>query len=292
MTKSELVAPYRVIGKQFQLSDIDPSEVGTSRLDKGSVRPLLEEGVARLIKLQERLYAEHRWGVLIILQGMDTSGKDGVIKHVMSGVNPLGCIAHSFKAPTQFELDHDFLRRAQMALPRRGHIGIFNRSYYEEVLVTRVHREMLLAEGLPETLVTDGIWQQRYQDIVAFERYLVRNGIVPVKVFLHISKSEQRKRLLARINDPEKQWKFAASDVDDRQYWGQYQAAYEDAIRHTAMPHAPWHVIPADHKWFARLVVVEAVIEAMSRINPQLPALTASAKTELDEARTALEAED
>ena len=291
MPKLDLVTPYRITGKAFRMSDIDPADIDASGLNKQSAAPLLADGIARLIGLQERLYAEHRWGVLIILQGMDTSGKDGVVKHVMSGVNPLGSHAHAFKAPSQLELDHDFLWRAQMVLPRRGHIGIFNRSYYEEVVVTRVHKEMLLGEGLPDKLLTDDIWQRRFADIVAFESYLLGNGIVPIKVFLHISKAEQRRRLLARIEDPKKQWKFAKSDIEDRQHWDDYQAAYEDAIRHTATVEAPWRVIPADHKWFARLAVVEAVVDVIGAIDPQLPSPTEMARADLAEARAALQSE-
>jgi PPK2 family polyphosphate:nucleotide phosphotransferase len=292
MANRDLIERYRVTGDKFRLSDIDPGDTGDSGLDKRSAEPLLAAGVERLVALQERLYAEHRWGVLVILQGMDTAGKDGVVKHVMSGINPLGSMAYSFRAPTQIELDHDFLWRAHALLPRRGHIGIFDRSYYEEVLVTRVHRDFLLGEGLPDELVTDDIWQERFEDIVAFERYLLRNGIVPIKVFLHISKAEQRERLLARINDRDKQWKFASSDIEDRQHWDEYIQAYQDAIRNTATKGAPWHVIPADHKWFARLAVVETLIDRIERLDPKPPVLSDAARAALEDGRKSLEAED
>jgi PPK2 family polyphosphate:nucleotide phosphotransferase len=220
------------------------------------------------------LYAQSQWAVLVVLQGMDAAGKDSVIKHVMSGVNPQGCEVHPFKAPSQLELDHDFLWRAAVVLPRRGHIGIFNRSYYEEVLVVRVHKDLLEHQGLPPKLITKDIWTERYEDINAFERHLARSGTLPLKFFLHVSKQEQQKRLLERIDDPAKQWKFNAGDIGERKLWDQYAAAYQDMIRATATEDAPWHVVPADHKWFTRLVIAAAIIERIEAINPKFPTLS------------------
>jgi PPK2 family polyphosphate:nucleotide phosphotransferase len=292
VTVTDFLKCYRITdGGKFNLDQIDPAESGGPDLDKEKAQPLLAEGIEQMVKLQERLYADHRWALLIILQGMDTSGKDGVIKHVMSGVNPLGCTAHSFRAPTQQELDHDFLWRSQALLPRRGHIGIFNRSYYEEVLVVRVREDQLAAENLPAELVTKDIWRQRFEAINAHETYLSQNGIVPLKFMLHISKDEQRKRLLARADDPEKQWKFSAGDVADRQLWDQYQNAYEDMVRKTATEAAPWYVVPADHKWFARLVVVSAIIDALNELHLKLPQLTPQARADMEKARLQLLAE-
>jgi len=270
---SDLVKRYRIAsGGGFRLSDFDPNDTGG--LDKGEAKALLADGAARLGELQERLYAEHRWAVLVVLQGLDAAGKDGVIEHVMSGVNPQGCDVHPFKAPSQLELDHDFLWRAAVVLPRRGHIGIFNRSYYEEVLVVRVHKDLLEHHGLPPKLVTKDIWTERYEDINAFERHLARSGTVPLKFFLHVSKKEQQKRLLERIDDPAKQWKFNAGDIGERKLWDQYAAAYQDMIRATATEDAPWHVVPADHKWFTRLVIAAAIIERVEAIDPHFPTLS------------------
>jgi PPK2 family polyphosphate:nucleotide phosphotransferase len=283
----DLANRFRVSdGESFRLSDIDPSAtVGFSKAVAGS---LLEAGVERLIALQERLYAEHRWALLIILQGMDTSGKDGIVKHVMSGVNPLGCTATSFKAPTQHELDRGYLWRSQVALPRRGHIGIFNRSYYEDVLAVRVRKDALAEENLPPGLVNDQIWQQRFDDIKAHEAYLANNGIVPLKFMLHISKDEQKRRLLARADDPEKQWKFDPADVADRRFWKDYQHAYDDAVRQTATEQAPWFVVPADHKWFARLVVASVIIDALERLDPTFPTINSSDRKAMKAARKEL----
>ena len=283
----DLANRFRVSGgDSFRLRDVDPS--GTEGLSKGAAEPLLEAGVKRLIELQERLYAEHQWALLVILQGMDTSGKDGIVKHVMSGVNPLGCTATSFKAPTRHELDHGYLWRSQVALPRRGHIGIFNRSYYEDVLAVRVRKDALAEENLPPSLVTDQIWQQRFEDIRAYEAYLANNGIVQLKFMLHISKDEQKRRLLARADDPEKQWKFDPVDVADRGFWKEYQHAYGDAVRHTSTEKAPWFVVPADHKWFARLVVASVIINALEKLDPKFPTLSSSGRQAMEAARTEL----
>jgi PPK2 family polyphosphate:nucleotide phosphotransferase len=273
LNQSDLTKRYRIKdGSRFKLADFDPGD--QDGLDKDSAKALLTQSAERLGELQERLYAEHQWAVLIVLQGLDAAGKDGVIEHVMSGVNPQGCDVHPFKAPSQLELDHDFLWRAAVELPRRGHIGIFNRSYYEEVLVTRVHKELLDRQGLPPKLVTKELWKERYEDINAFERHLVRNGTAVLKFFLNVSKKEQRKRLLARIDDPAKQWKFNAGDIGERKLWDQYLTAYEDMIRATATDDAPWYVVPADHKWFTRLVVASAIIERVEAIDPKFPTLS------------------
>jgi PPK2 family polyphosphate:nucleotide phosphotransferase len=273
LSQSDLTKRYRIKdGSTFKLADFDPDD--QDGLDKDSAKALLTQSAERLGALQERLYAEHQWAVLIVLQGLDAAGKDGVIEHVMSGVNPQGCDVHPFKAPSQLELDHDFLWRAAVELPRRGHIGIFNRSYYEEVLVTRVHKELLDRQGLPPRLVTKDIWKERYEDINAFERHLVRNGMAILKFFLNVSKKEQQKRLLARIDDPAKQWKFNAGDIGERKLWDQYMTAYEDMIRATATDEAPWFVVPADHKWFTRLVVASAIIERVEAIDPKFPTLS------------------
>jgi PPK2 family polyphosphate:nucleotide phosphotransferase len=273
LSQSDLTKRYRIKdGSTFKLADFDPDD--QDGLDKDSAKALLTQSAERLGALQERLYAEHQWAVLIVLQGLDAAGKDGVIEHVMSGVNPQGCDVHPFKAPSQLELDHDFLWRAAVELPRRGHIGIFNRSYYEEVLVTRVHKELLDRQGLPPRLVTKDLWKERYEDINAFERHLVRNGTAILKFFLNVSKKEQQKRLLARIDDPAKQWKFNAGDIGERKLWDQYMTAYEDMIRATATDEAPWFVVPADHKWFTRLVVASAIIERVEAIDPKFPTLS------------------
>lgn len=289
MLPSDILKRYRIgKGDGFKLIDIDPGDTAKLDIEKIEAKALLAEGVKRLAKLQERLYAEHQWSILVILQGLDTAGKDGVIRHVMSGVNPQGCNVHSFKAPSQLELDHDFLWRAATALPRRGHIGIFNRSYYEEVLVVRVHPELLERQSLPPSLITKNIWNERYQDINAFERHLVRNGIVPLKFYLHISKKEQRKRLLARIDDPDKRWKFNHGDLTERKVWEPYVEAYDEMIRGTATADAPWYVVPADHKWFTRLVVSTAIVERLEQIDPKFPTLDAAQLRELEAARAGL----
>lgn len=273
MSQSDLTKRYRIKdGSRFKLADFDPDD--HDGLDKDSAKATLTQSAERLGQLQERLYAEHQWAMLIVLQGLDAAGKDGVVEHVMSGVNPQGCEVHPFKAPSQVELDHDFLWRAAIVLPRRGHIGIFNRSYYEEVLVTRVHKELLDRQGLPPNLVTKDIWRERYEDINAFERHLARNGTAVLKFFLNVSKKEQQKRLLARIDDPSKQWKFNAGDIGERKLWDQYMTAYDDMIRATATDEAPWYVVPADHKWFTRFVIASAIIERIEAIDPKFPTLS------------------
>jgi PPK2 family polyphosphate:nucleotide phosphotransferase len=275
----------------FRLAPFDPADTCGLDLDKDDAKAMLAEDSRRLEELQERLYAQDRWAVLVVLQGMDTSGKDGVIKHVMNGINPLGCEVHPFKAPSAEELDHDFLWRAAIRLPARGDINIFNRSYYEEVLVVRVHPEMLERQKLPPSLVGKDIWQQRFEDICAFERHLERSGTVVLKFFLHISKEEQRERLLARLDEPAKRWKFAMGDIAERALWDKYMAAYEDMVRSTSGPQAPWYVVPADHKWFARLVVARAMIETLERLDLQFPKVEGAALKELAKVRAALDAE-
>ena len=275
-------------GDDFHLAKIDPADTCGIDIEKAEAKTMLAEGVKRLAVLQDQLYADHTYAILLVLQGLDTSGKDGVIKHVMSGVNPQGCEVHDFKAPSQIELDHDFLWRASVALPRRGHIGIFNRSYYEEVLVVRLHPELLARQSLPPKLITNTIWNERFEDINAFERHLARNGIVPIKVYLHISKKEQRKRLVTRIDDPDKRWKFNAGDLGERKLWDPYIEAYDDLIRATATEEAPWYVVPADHKWFTRLVVAAAMVEHLEAIDPKYPTLDEGALRDLNAVRAAL----
>ncbi len=285
---------YRVdSGRKFRLAKFDPGDTAefTSE-DKPRARAVLQTGVVALAELQDRLYAQDRWAVLLIFQAMDAAGKDSVIKHVMSGVNPQGCEVHSFKAPTSNELDHDYLWRTHLRVPERGRIGIFNRSYYEEVLVVRVHRELLAAQKIPPALLTGDIWEQRYEDIRAFELYLARNGVAIRKFFLNVSREEQRRRFLERIERPEKNWKFSASDVRERQHWDAYMRAYEDMIRATAAPHAPWYVVPADHKWYTRLVVAAAVIETLAALGVSYPKVSAAQRKELAAARRALLAEE
>ncbi len=276
----------------FRLADIDPADTCGADMEKDEAKALLAEGTRRLSDLQERLYAQDRWAVLAIFQAMDAAGKDGAIKHVMSGVNPQGVQVAAFKVPSPQELDHDFMWRTTVHLPERGRIGIFNRSYYEEVLVVRVHREYLERQKLPPELVTKHIWKERFEDIAAFERYLARNGTVVLKFFLHVSREEQRKRFLERLDDPAKRWKFSMGDVAERKLWDDYMDAYQDLIRHTSAEHAPWYVIPADNKWFARLMVAAAMIEAMERIDLAFPKVEKAALAELMEARKALLAEE
>jgi PPK2 family polyphosphate:nucleotide phosphotransferase len=286
--KLEFVKPFRVFdGKQFRLKDFDPAET-LGLKSKEHAKETLERGIARLADLQEKLYAQDRWAILIVLQAMDAAGKDSTIKHVMSGLNPQGCQVTPFKAPSAEELQHDFLWRTSRALPERGKIGIHNRSYYEEVLVVRVHPELLARERVPEELKLDRIWQERFEEINAFERHLVRNGILPVKFFLNLSKKEQRKRFLERLDDREKEWKFSVSDAKERQYWDKYMRAYEDMIQNTSSKHAPWHVVPADHKWFTRLAVAEAIIDVLEGLDLAIPKLEADEKKELKKARKAL----
>jgi PPK2 family polyphosphate:nucleotide phosphotransferase len=286
----KFVKPYRVDdGKKFRLKDHDPAE--SSGLEKEKAEKLLAKGVGRLAELQDRLYAQDKWAVLLIFQAMDAAGKDGAIKHVMSGINPQGCQVYSFKAPTSEELDHDFLWRTAKSLPERGRIGIFNRSYYEEVLVVRVHPEILEKQKLPKELITKRVWKERYEDIAAHERYLNRNGVVIRKFFLNVSKAEQKRRFLERLDRQEKNWKFSSADAKERGHWKEYMAAYEDLIRETATPHAPWIVVPADKKWFARLVVAAAVADAMEELDLQYPKVTEAQKKELGAARKVLESE-
>lgn len=290
---NDLHTRYRVSeGQQFSLSDIDPADIGGGTLTKESAQRALEKLAEELTGLQERLYAEHRWGLLVILQGMDTSGKDGVVEHVMKGVNPLGCSAHAFKAPTPQELDHGYLWRSQVKTPSRGHIGIFNRSYYEDVLAVRVREGALAEERLPPSLAKDDVWQRRFADIRAFEEYLGNIGIVPLKFMLHISKDEQKRRLLARADDPDKRWKFNTGDVADRRLWLDYQAAYEDAIRHTATADAPWYIVPSDQKWYSRLVVGSVIAEALRKIDPKFPELGPKDLEAIEAARRELLAEE
>jgi len=284
----EFVNPFRVSdGKQFRLKDFEPAETLGVK-SKEQAKETLERGIARLADLQEKLYAQDRWAILVVLQAMDAAGKDSTIKHVMSGLNPQGCQVTSFKAPSTEELQHDFLWRTSRSLPERGKIGIHNRSYYEEVLVVRVHPEFLDRERIPTQLKSDRIWQERFEEINAFERYLVRNGIVPVKFFLHLSKKEQRKRFLERLDDREKEWKFSVSDAKERQYWDRYMQAYEDMIQNTSSKHAPWHVVPANHKWFTRLVVAEAIIDVLEGLDLAFPKLDSGEQKELKKARKAL----
>jgi PPK2 family polyphosphate:nucleotide phosphotransferase len=274
-------------GKHFRLSDVDPAD--THGLDlKEQAKDFLEKGVARLSDLQQTLYAQDQWAVLLILQGMDGAGKDGVIRHVMSGVNPQGCEVYSFKQPSQEDLSHDFLWRTSKLLPQRGRIGIFNRSYYEEVLVVRVHPELLGKEQLPHSAGKKKIWRERFEDINAFETYLNRNGVLVRKFFLHLSKEEQRNRFLSRLDEPDKNWKFSEADVRERARWEDYMKAYEDMIRHTATPHAPWFVVPADHKWFTRMVVSSVIIDTLESLHLTYPRVDETKRKELDVARQLL----
>ena len=283
-----LAARYRITdGRKFRLKDYDTGDTWKLK-SKEAANGLLEKGVARLNELQNTLYAQDKWAVLLVFQAMDAAGKDSTIKHVMSGVNPQGCQVFSFKAPTAQELDHDFLWRTSVCLPERGRIGIFNRSYYEETLVVRVHPEFLGKQRLPEKLITKNIWKERFEDINAYERYLARNGVVIRKFFLHISKEEQRRRFLARLDEKEKNWKFSAADLKERALWDKYQEAYEDTIRHTSTEHAPWHVIPADHKWFTRLTVAAAIIETLESLDLAYPKLSDAQTKELAGVREAL----
>jgi PPK2 family polyphosphate:nucleotide phosphotransferase len=293
MTPPKLVKRFRIDrpGK-FRLADFDPADCAGLDIEKDEAKAMLAEGTKRLGALQERLYAQDRWAVLAIFQAMDAAGKDGAIKHVMSGINPQGVQVFSFKAPSSQELDHDFMWRHAICLPERGRIGIFNRSYYEEVLVVRVHPELLDREKLPPALVTKHIWKERFADIRAFERYFARNGTLILKFFLHVSKEEQRKQFLERLDDPAKRWKFSMGDVAERKLWDRYMDAYQDMIRHTSAAAAPWYVIPADNKWFARLLVAAALVEAMERLDLDFPKVEGAALRELMKARKALLAEN
>jgi PPK2 family polyphosphate:nucleotide phosphotransferase len=282
---------YRITdGGKFRLGKIDPADTAGIKSKEEAAR-LLEKGISRLSELQDRLYAQDRWAVLLIFQAMDAAGKDGTIKHVMSGVNPQGCEVYSFKAPSREELDHDYLWRCMRRLPERGRIGIFNRSYYEETLVVRVHPELLEQQRLPRKLVTSQLWKDRFEEINSFERYLDRNGVIVRKFFLHVSREEQRRRFLSRLEDPEKNWKFSAADAQERQHWDAYMEAYEETIRHTASRHAPWYVVPADHKWFTRLAVSAAVVETLDSLDLKYPKVDRSRRKEFAAARKTLLAE-
>jgi len=283
--------PYRVTkGKTFRLNDIDPADTAILESeDAERAREVLKEGTELLAEQQDMLYAQDRWSLLLIFQAMDAAGKDGTIKHVMSGVNPQGVEVYSFKAPSAEDLDHDYLWRCLRCLPERGRIGIFNRSYYEEVLVARVHPEILARQKLPPELVTKRIWQERYEDICNFERYLSRNGTVIRKFFLHVSKGEQKRRFMSRLDESEKNWKFSANDVAERRHWKDYQRAYEDVIRETSTPEAPWYVVPADHKWFTRLVVAAAIVDALAGLDLHYPKVSAAQRKALAAARRELE---
>ncbi len=288
----DFIEPYRVSsGKGFRLKDVDPADTGGLGEDKRGAKEMLQEQVEVLCQLQEKLYAQDSWALLLVLQAMDAAGKDSTIKHVLSGINPQGCQVTSFKAPSAEELDHDYLWRSMRALPERGRIGIFNRSYYEEVLVVRVHPELLLKQKLPPTRVSKHIWAERYEDILALERYLDRNGIRLRKCYLHLSREEQRKRLLARLEDPDKTWKFSAADTVERGFWDSYLEAYEEAIRATATETSPWYVVPADHKWFSRLVVAGTVVEALEDMKLAFPTVDKTQRRELETLRLALEDE-
>jgi PPK2 family polyphosphate:nucleotide phosphotransferase len=286
-------APFRIDdGDRFRLKDVDPQDTLTlDPADKDRAKQVLAEGVEILAELQDRLYAQDRWALLLIFQAMDAAGKDGTIKHVMSGVNPQGCQVTAFKGPSSEDLDHDYLWRCMKELPERGRIGIFNRSYYEETLVVRVHRDFLAKQKLPSQLVDKDIWQQRFADIRHFEDYLSHNGVVVRKFFLNVSKNEQKKRFMERLENPEKNWKFSANDIRERAYWDDYMEAYEEMIRSTASKRSPWYVVPADNKWFTRLVVAAAVIDTLDSLDLKYPKLSEGALRELEEARQQLAAE-
>jgi PPK2 family polyphosphate:nucleotide phosphotransferase len=284
-----LVKPFQIdAGKHFRLKDHDPGHTAGVH-SKAEGEKLLQEGIAKLADLQDKLYAQDNYALLLVFQAMDAAGKDGAIKHVMSGVNPQGCQVYSFKAPSSEELDHDYMWRTMKRMPERGRIGIFNRSYYEEVLVVRVHPELLQGERIPPELVSKDIWKQRFEDINCFERYLTRNGVVIRKFFLNLSKKEQKRRFLARLDEPEKNWKFSAADIKERACWDEYMNAFEDMIQHTATPDAPWHVIPADNKWFSRIAVAEAVIDTLESLNLSYPKVDDAKAKELAVARKLLE---
>ena len=288
MKTDKLANTFRVdSGKHFRLKDFDPADTGHWR-SKEHAAQALQQGIARMAELQDKLYAQNRWALLLIFQAMDAAGKDGVIKHVMSGVNPQGCQVYSFKAPSDLELQHDFLWRTTRCLPERGHIGIFNRAYYEEVLVARVHPEILKNQKIPDPLTGKHIWEQRFEDIRTFERHMARSGTVIRKFFLYLSKKEQKRRFLARLDEPGKNWKFSESDIRERQFWDQYQTAYEDMIRNTASEHAPWYVVPADNKWFTRLVVSTVIVATLESIDPAYPKVEDAKRKELEAAKRAL----
>ena len=287
---AKLAEPFRITdGKNFRLKKIDPGDtLNLKSEDKPKAKEALKNGIELLAELQDKLYAQDRWTILLIFQAMDAAGKDGAIKHVMSGINPQGCQVFSFKAPTSEDLDHDFMWRCLKRLPERGRIGIFNRSYYEETLVVRVHQEILTRQKIPGKLVTKQIWVERFQDIRNIEKYLSRNGIIIRKFFLHVSEEEQKKRFLERIDNPEKNWKFSSADSKERKYWNDYMKAYEDMIRNTSTKNSPWYVIPADNKWFTRLVVAAAVIDALASLDLEYPKVGKEKLKELAEAKKLL----
>ena len=286
-----LAQPFRIAnGNKFRLKDVDPDDtLEFTTEDKARAKEVLQIGTTGIAELQDMLYAQDKWAVFLIFQAMDAAGKDGTIKHVMSGVNPQGCQVFSFKSPSSEELDHDFLWRSMRCLPNRGNIGIFNRSYYEEVLVVRVHPEFLAKQKIPPALVTDDIWQDRFEDIRSFERYLHRNGTKILKFFLHVSKKEQKRRFLARTEDPERNGKFSASDMAEREYWDEYQDAYENMIRNTATKDSPWYVVPADNKWFTRAVVGAAIVETLASLDLAYPKVDKKRREEIASARTLLQ---
>ena len=299
MKKSEIeridkfISPYRVTrGKGFRLKDFDPGDTGDFKSeDKADAREMLARGVGWLTEEQGKLYAQDHWAVLLVFQAMDAAGKDGTIKHVTSGINPQGCAVTSFKQPSSEELDHDYLWRYMRNVPGRGQIGIFNRSYYEEVLVVKVHQDLLARQKMHPSLVTPKVWDERYEDIANYEKYLIRNGVLVLKFYLHVSKAEQKRRFMERLDNPEKNWKFSASDVAERQHWSEYQEAYEEAIRHTASKEAPWYVVPADNKWFTRLVVAVAVVGAIAGLKLHYPVVGPAKRKGLAAARKQLNAE-
>jgi PPK2 family polyphosphate:nucleotide phosphotransferase len=285
---SRLAAPYCITdGEKFRLKDYDPADTNGVK-SKRHAQNILDRRVGLLSDMQEKLYAQDRWALLVVLQGLDAAGKDGVIKHVMSGVNPQGCSVSAFKAPSDEDLNHDYLWRSHKFVPERGKIGIFNRSYYEEILIVRVHADLLKAQKLPARLVTKHIWDERYEDLNAYERYLTRNAVVVRKFFLHLSKEEQKKRLLERLDDPKKSWKFSMADVQERGFWRNYQEAYEETIRRTATKHSPWYVVPADNKWFTRLVVASVIIEALDALDLAFPVVDKEKRRELKTVRESL----
>jgi PPK2 family polyphosphate:nucleotide phosphotransferase len=288
---SKLAKPYRVEhGKKFRLKDFDPGDTEDLNF-KDDAQDQLAKGIASMVELQDKLYAQDQWGVLLIFQGMDAAGKDGAIGHVMSGLNPQGVQVYSFKTPSTEELNHDFMWRTMQRIPERGRIGIFNRSYYEEVLVVRVHKEALANERIPPSLITKDLWEQRFEDMNSFERYLGNNGIVVRKFFLNLSKKEQKRRLLDRLDQPDKNWKLSASDAHEREFWDDYMKAYEDMVVNTATKRAPWYVVPADNKWFTRIVVAAAIVETLEDLDLAYPKVDAAKRKELQAARAILEGE-
>ena len=288
MSKAEKLARRYRVDHKFRLKDIDPDDTFGIK-SRDHAKELLAGGVQRLKKLQEKLYAQDRWSLLLIFQALDAAGKDGTIEHVMSGINPQGCQVFSFKAPSHEDLDHDFMWRTSKCLPERGRIGIFNRSYYEETLIVRVHPDILEGQRLPKELVTKRIWKERFEDIRNFERYITRNGVMVRKFFLYVSRKEQKARLLARLDEPSKNWKFSLADAKERTHWGDYMNAYEDTIRETSTDYAPWYVMPADNKWFTRLAVASVVIDALEEMNLKFPTVSKQQQKELKEARAVLE---